>query len=323
MEPAPDRLTHLVTHTDTDGLGCEVVVRSVRPQVEARRAEVYEADEAVAGLLARLTVVPEGAEVIVTDHNISAETAAAADRFVEAGGTFRLLDHHRTSLHLAGRPWATVDTTRCATMLCFDLLGAPGRFREFARLVNDTDMGIWSDPRSSDLATLSVTLRPEDFVGRFLADPSCRHWRAGEQSLIDWEDRRMAEYAIASEGAVRIYEGGGIRVGVLFAEDFKNAVARHLMEKLDLDVVAQINARTGNVGLRGNRRLDLSAVAARLGGGGHPGAAALPVSSLKGLEGLDGLRAEIAEAILGRGPETGADSKRRARAASPAAKRGI
>ncbi|MGH7777335.1 MAG: hypothetical protein ACREPI_09175 [Candidatus Dormibacterales bacterium] len=297
--------THLVTHTDTDGLGCEVIVRSVRGAVEARRVEVHEVDEVVVALFAALGPAPAGAEVIVADHNLSAETAAQAGRFLEAGGSVRLFDHHRTTLHLAGLAWAVVDLGRSATRLCFDELGAGPRYREFAELVDDTDLGTWSDPRSSELATLSVSLRPEVFVARFLEDPSCASWRPEEAALIDWEDRRMAEYVAACEGAVRVYEAAGSRVGVLFAEEFKNAVARHLMEKAGLDAVAQVNARTGKVGLRGNRRIDLSQVAARLGGGGHAGAAALPLASLAAGADLESLRSEVAAAVLGAAPEGG------------------
>ncbi|MGH7904673.1 MAG: hypothetical protein ACREPA_11220 [Candidatus Dormibacteraceae bacterium] len=279
MPPAPlpshPLTTHLITHTDADGLGCEVMVRSVRDAVRSRRVEVDAVGGAVIELLEELDRAPAGAaEVIVTDHHLSPSAVAAADAYAERGGVFRVLDHHKTSLDLVRHSWATVDTSRCATLLCFEELHAPGRYRAFAGLVNDTDLGIWADSRSSELATLSVTLPGDAFVERFLGDPDCGAWRPEEQALIQWENRRLREYVVACEGAVRVVERDGLRVGVIFAEDFKNAVARHLMEKMDLDVVAQINARTGKVGLRGNRRVDLSEIAARHGGGGHPGAAA-------------------------------------------------
>ncbi|HEY4866962.1 MAG TPA: DHH family phosphoesterase, partial [Candidatus Dormibacteraeota bacterium] len=116
--------TTLLTHTDLDGVGCAVVFAGSCPQhgpvhlVEngAIDRQVREA------LAARLRDAAEH-EVIVTDHGVDAATADAVDGFVEAGGGFVLLDHHRSSQHLAGRSWVTVDESRSATGLLFDRLG--------------------------------------------------------------------------------------------------------------------------------------------------------------------------------------------------------
>ena len=125
----------LLTHTDLDGIGCAVIYRAAVPG--ARPAELVEngqVDERVRRALA------SERELLVTDHGVSEATAAMVDEFVAGGGSFTLLDHHRSALHLAARAWATVDESRSAAGLLFEHLGRPPRLAEFAGLVEDLSL---------------------------------------------------------------------------------------------------------------------------------------------------------------------------------------
>jgi oligoribonuclease NrnB/cAMP/cGMP phosphodiesterase (DHH superfamily) len=265
--------TTLLTHTDLDGVGCAVVFSGARPgQGPIELVENGAIDGRVREALAARMAGAAAHEVLVTDHGVDATTADAADAFVAAGGRFVLLDHHRSSLHLAGRAWATVDPDRSATGLLFDHLGRPGAFAEFARLVEDHDLWRHQDPRSSRLATLVGLLGAERFLARFGDDPDVE-LREGERLLVDSEEARRDDYLRRKVEQARLEEIGGTRWALCYAEQYQSDLAERLMSELGVAATAIVNPGRRTVSLRG-RGVDVSGIAERFGGGGHARAAA-------------------------------------------------
>ena len=259
--------TILLTHTDLDGLGCAVVFAAARPgQPPAELVENGFIDERVRAALEM------GADVIVADHGIGASTAEQVDEFVAGGGSFALLDHHRSSAHLAGRPWATIDEGRSATGLLFDHLGRPAAQADFAALVEDHDLWRHADPRSARLAALVGLLGHERFLERFTADPRVG-FREGELLLLDTEDSRRESFLARKAEQARVVERAGVRWAVCYAEQYQSELAERLMTTLGVTATAIVNPAKRTVSLRG-RGVDVSTVAQREGGGGHARAAA-------------------------------------------------
>jgi oligoribonuclease NrnB/cAMP/cGMP phosphodiesterase (DHH superfamily) len=265
--------TTLLTHTDLDGVGCAVVFSGARPgQGPIELVENGAIDGRVRGALAARIGDAAGHEVLVTDHGVDAATADAADEFVDAGGRFLLLDHHRSSLHLSGRSWATIDPDRSATGLLFDHLGRPGAFAELVRLVEDHDLWRHHDPRSARLAALEGLLGAERFLARFTEDPSVE-LRDGERLLVDQEEARREDYLRRKVEQARVVEIGGRRWALCYAEQYQSDLAERLMSELGVEATAIVNPGRRTVSLRG-RGVDVSGVAERFGGGGHARAAA-------------------------------------------------
>lgn len=265
--------TTLLTHTDLDGVGCAVVLSGSSPghgPVELVENGVI--DARVRETLAALAGDASTHEVLVTDHGIDATTADAADRFVRAGGRFRLIDHHRSSLHLANREWATIDLRRSATGLLFDHLGQPEAYSEFARLVEDHDLWQHRDPRSARLAALVGLIGAERFLARFRDDPSV-DLREGEQLLVDNEEARREDYLRRKVEQAWLADVGGCRWALCYAEQYQSDLAERLMTDLGVAATAIVNPGKRTVSLRG-RDVDVSAIAERFGGGGHARAAA-------------------------------------------------
>ncbi|MDQ6919122.1 MAG: DHHA1 domain-containing protein [Candidatus Dormibacteraeota bacterium] len=259
--------TLLLTHTDLDGVGCGVLFTGSRPGQGT--VELVDNGAIDARVREALTASPA---IIVTDHGIDAETADRVDAYVAAGGHFTLLDHHRSSRHLAGRQWATVDESRSATGLLFDHLGQPAVFAEFARLVEDHDLWRHTDPRSARLATLVGLLGHDRFLARFSDNPQVE-FEAGEQLLLDNEDARREDYLAKKVEQAHVFEQAGVRWAVCYAEQYQSDVAERLMTDLGVAATAIVNPARRTVSLRG-RDFDVSAVAQRQGGGGHARAAA-------------------------------------------------
>jgi uncharacterized protein len=265
--------TTLLTHTDLDGVGCAVVFSGARPgEGPIELVENGAIDGRVREALAARIGDAAAHEVLVTDHGVDAGTADAADQFVAAGGRFLLLDHHRSSLHLAGRAWATIEPDRCATGLLFDHLGRPDAFAEFARLVEDHDLWRHQDPRSARLAALEGLLGAERFLTRFREDPSVE-LREGERLLVDNEEARREDYLRRKVEQARVVEIGGRRWALCYAEQYQSDLAERLMSELGVAATAIVNPGRRTVSLRG-RGVDVSGVAERFGGGGHARAAA-------------------------------------------------
>lgn len=265
--------TTLLTHTDLDGLGCAVLFLGTHGQSSpVQLVENGAIDQRVRELLAARMRVAGDYQVLVTDHGIDAGTAAVADAFVEAGGRFALLDHHRSSGHLAQRRWATIDEDRSATGLLFDRLGRPPAFAEFARVVEDHDLWRHQDPRSARLASLAALIGTDRFLARFSADASVE-LREEERMLVDSEEARRQDYLRRKVEQARVAEIGGRRWAVCYAEQYQSDLAERLMTELEVAATAIVNPGKRTVSLRG-RGVDVSAIAQRYGGGGHARAAA-------------------------------------------------
>jgi uncharacterized protein len=259
--------TLLLTHTDLDGVGCGVLFSGARPgQGTVELVDNGSIDARVRDALAASSAI------LVTDHGIDAATADLVDAYIAAGGHFTLLDHHRSSQHLAAREWATIDEARSATGLLFDHLGQPTAFAEFARLVEDHDLWLHTDPRSARLAALVGLLGHERFLARFVENPQVR-FAEGEILLLDNEDSRREDYLAKKLEQARVFEREGVRWAVCYAEQYQSDVAERLMTQLDVAATAIVNPARRTVSLRG-RDFDVSAVAQRMGGGGHARAAA-------------------------------------------------
>jgi uncharacterized protein len=259
--------TLLLTHTDLDGAGCAVVFTGARPGLG--RAELVDNGEIDARVLAALETE---AAVLVTDHGVAEPTAGRIDEYIAAGGHFTLLDHHRSTRHLESRPWATVDESRSATGLLFDHLCRPAPFAKFARLVEDHDLWRHQDERSARLASLLGLLGHERFITRFSADPSI-DFGEGELLLLEHEEGRRESYLAKKVEQAWVVEVEGSRWALCYAEQYQSDLAERLMTGLGVDATAIVNPARRTVSLRG-RGLDVSALAERLGGGGHARAAA-------------------------------------------------
>jgi uncharacterized protein len=259
--------TLLLTHTDLDGVACGVLFTGSRPGQGT--VELVDNGSIDARVRAALENAPA---ILVTDHGVDGETADRIDAYVAGGGHFTLLDHHRSSQHLAGRVWATIDEERSATGLLFDHLGSPVLFAEFAGLVEDHDLWRHQDPRSARLAALVGLLGSQKFLSRFSTDPHVE-FSEGELLLLDNEDARREDYLVKKLEQARVVERDGVRWAVCYAEQYQSDLAARLMTGLGVAATAIVNPARRTVSLRG-RGVDVSAVAQRQGGGGHARAAA-------------------------------------------------
>ncbi len=281
----------LLTHTDLDGIGCAVVYQAATGRRDYRLVENGAVDAAVTEAMATER------EVILSDHSISEGLVPAVEAFLGGGGSFALLDHHKSALALDRFAWARVDVAHSAAWLLWDHLGRPERVAEFARLVEDHDLWLHTDPRSSQLAALHGLVGEERFLARFANDPSVA-FTDGERLLLEVEDRRRADYIARKVEQAEVVEAGGRRWALCFAESYRSELADALLDGLGVEGAAIVNATKATVSLR-SRTLDVAAIAERLGGGGHARSAAFTGRGKPLESGLRQFREDLARVLGG------------------------
>ncbi|HEX6548199.1 MAG TPA: DHHA1 domain-containing protein [Candidatus Dormibacteraeota bacterium] len=280
----------LITHTDLDGTACAVIYAATTGRDDYRLVENGSVEDAI-----RAAIAGGAREIVLADHSVAEEFVPEVEAFVAGGGRFHLLDHHRSALSLNVHPWADVDVSHSGAGLLWAHVGKPPALAEFAALVEDHDLWQHTDPRSERLAALLGLLGTEAFIARFVGDPRVE-FSEGELLLLDHEDRRREDYVARKVEQAEVLQIAGRRWAIVFAEQYWSVLAHELMERLDVDATAIVNAARGTVSLRG-RGLDVSVIAKALGGGGHANAAAFRASS-ELAAGLDRFKSDL-EAALG------------------------
>jgi oligoribonuclease NrnB/cAMP/cGMP phosphodiesterase (DHH superfamily) len=281
----------LLTHTDLDGLGCAVIYIAATGRDDYRLVENGAVDAAVAEALAG------SRDVLLTDHSITEAMVPAVQAFIASGGSFALLDHHKSALALDRFEWARVDLSHSAAWLLWEHVGRPAPVEEFAHLVEDHDLWVHSDPRSSQLAALLGLLGGERFLERFSRSPAV-NFTAGELLLLEVEDRRRADYIDRKVEQADVVEAGGRRWALCFAESYRSELAEALLDRLEVEGSAIVNATKATVSLR-SRTIDVAAIAERMGGGGHARSAAFAGQGKPLEAGLQQFRRDLAAVLAG------------------------
>lgn len=213
------------------------------------------------------------------------------DELASSTRSFRILDHHKTAqVTLKGAPYATFDMERSGAAITWDeLFGGPRPW--YVNYVQDRDLWQWKLPRSREVSAYTMAL---------------------PHTVEAWNklDTLTAEQA-ANMGA-------GIVLHI--AHYIEKAVAQRSMGFLDGHSVAIVNAQYMNISevaevlcthaeigagwfergdgmiqfsLRSRGELDVSAIAKKLGGGGHKNAAGFQLPLIRGRNVLDGILGRI------------------------------
>lgn len=212
-----------------------------------------------------------------------------------------ILDHHRTTLWLNdyGDPDILNDESRCGALLFHnwlrgqDLLGDTDGSLEFAQSVDAYDRWLLKSPfcgRGEKLNRLWWFLGKEMFVRAF-----AENWNAEttpehqyiDDCLLDQEERAVRKAVselITDENTFLDREKRSfllIPVGK-YSSQIGNAI---LEEDNEIDYVVMLNATYGSLSFRARKGgVDVSEIAKRLGGGGHPAAAGCELPVMEALK---------------------------------------
>lgn len=262
----------LITHADDmDGAACGVIFRAAFPDgivyyedyqtVDARAQEVLE------------TKLPK--ILYLADISVKSETASKLEEARKQGVNVRLYDHHVTAKPLQKYPWAVIDESACGAYLLWRGLRenkCPSieAYKDLVVLVDDYDRWVHANPLSLKLNELYRAVGRDYWVERFSKDPRVELSSFEEAACISFR-KQMEDYI--SKTPVQVFEIKPHRVGLAFAEQHISELAHAKIQQLDLDFIIIINFRKGTISFRSKSNIDVSRLAAHLGGGGHSRAA--------------------------------------------------
>lgn len=272
----------LVTHTDLDGIGNEILFKAVMNSIGINNYLVLNCDynnvnEKVKELISKESM---DSLIYMTDISVNEEVAELLNK----RGGVRLFDHHKTATWLADRyEWATVNLEKCGTMLFWDYLMMIGfgwvveEYEKFVIHVDDYDRWIHKHPDSKRLNQLFWIVGTDDFVERFSMS-SIVSFSREEQLLLKIDDSKKKSYLEKCKYKTKIGEIDGLKTGYLVAEQYTSELGHYLLDELGLDIVAIVNLLDRKVSLRSQVGVDASNVAVRLSGGGHPQACGFEIN---------------------------------------------
>ena len=303
-----------VTHNDLDGIGCAVIGKIVAEnagfEYDYRCTAIGKQD----AIIRRFLNDPDIDSILISDLGISAETAALIDK---SDKKVWWVDHHQTSIPIAeGRSWANVQTclsvdegilvsatwlltTKFANDLDVKLSRAA---KEFAWSVSRYDTWEWKK-HPKDMAEEDLNI-----LFRYLGIPqSVDHYvklidTLGEKPFaLNFADTKIVStikqirannIESAKKDARYIsfsVNGDTYKVScAIVSADYGTAEMTAIYEdpQFDADFVVGLYVSTKSLSFRASPKasINLGLIAKAMGGGGHPSAAGVKLSSEEFLE---------------------------------------
>nr|BDD45040.1 hypothetical protein 28 [Bacillaceae bacterium] len=263
----------MFSHNDLDGIGCGILFKSVLGiYAEVHYCGYHNVDEIIIERLNEIEESNERPQIVISDLGIKPETTERVDRYQ---GEKILLDHHKTNHWIAEKyDWAVIDEEASGTLLVFNYIdGIPEKYRNFAIMVDDYDRWIHNYPESKQLNRLFFIQGIKRFEERCLHCERPHSLYRIDKLLLELEEEKIEHYIDKLEKSIHIYGlSGDKKLGVVFADRYQSEVGHELIQRLDLDAIALIDANLKKISFRSKPNFDVGEIAKRLGGGGHKNA---------------------------------------------------
>ncbi|WP_039072824.1 DHH family phosphoesterase [Bacillus sp. MSP5.4] len=291
---------HLYSHNDLDGVGCGILAKvAFGERVEVRYNSVTGLDMQVGRFLERTKGKEKQHEgLFITDLSVHQENEERLDQYAEAGGKVKLIDHHKTALHLNERSWGMVKVQyedgrlASATSLFYEYLIDNGYIQEtkamdqFVELVRLYDTWEWEQTdaleakRLNDLFFMVSIDEFEEKMVRRLKESDAFSFDEFEVKILDMEEEKIERYIRRKRREIVQTFINAHCVGIVHAESYHSEVGNELGKTYPhLDYIAILNMGGKKVSLRTiHDETDVSEIAGTFGGGGHAKAAGCPLT---------------------------------------------
>jgi len=271
----------LFTHTDLDGIACAIVAKVKYENVEIEYCQYNDINEKVTQWL---DINPDFDNYIVfiTDISVNEEVADRLNRLEQENLTIYLYDHHKTAEWLNKYRWALVKIENqyektCGTELfyLYSIIPYPDAMSSFVEHVRMYDTWDWKEQDElypKQLNDLMYILGRDKFVNRMV--DYIKQDRVDFLSMADFElleimQEQTDKYIDGLKIFAQVLEG--YTVGVVYADRNISEIGSTLSERHPFfDFFLIININQGTVSYRTTGNIDLSEIAKRYGGGGHP-----------------------------------------------------
>ena len=287
----------LITHSDLDGIGCEILFRYVEGMfdnnIDVVIAEYNNVNEVVENALNELEN-GKYTELFITDLSINNELAK---RIRDNNMNVKLLDHHPSAEFLNKYKFANViiESGRgkeCGTSLLASyyyeyLQHVNIEIVKFIELVRQYDTWEWKDKYNNidakKLNDLLYILGREKFVNLILQKLLNNESLFDETTnlILELKQNEINNYINTKEKDLIIKGVLGYKVGIIMCDMYSSELGNVLSEKHpELDFIAII--KQNSIGLRCIKdNINLTEIAKHFGGGGHKKASGFPLNNVK------------------------------------------
>jgi len=260
-----------ITHNDLDGVSCGILLNKYLKDVETIYCNYAQVDDALIEN-ARLAD-----RVIISDLSPSRRAYERVMGEVEV----IVIDHHQTSTWLNEYPGNVHDMNMCASMLVHQWLKGEGydvsAYDDYVDCVNDFDLWKLKREDSLEMNMLFMKYGIYRFYDRFIKNSSPK-FNEMEKVILELETEKRDFYIKkASSRAIEYKDRDGLKVFIVFAEEYNSELGNHIIVEMDADYVVLVNMQMMKASLRSRREVSIVEIAEMNGGGGHKNAAGFPI----------------------------------------------
>ncbi|CAM5219215.1 Oligoribonuclease NrnB/cAMP/cGMP phosphodiesterase (DHH superfamily) OS=Ureibacillus acetophenoni OX=614649 GN=SAMN05877842_108131 PE=4 SV=1 [Ureibacillus acetophenoni] len=281
----------LLSHNDLDGVGCGILAKLAFGQ------DVKVRYNSIAFLNREIEYFLENDNpdtfLFITDLSPNEQNEKKLQQFYEANGNVKLIDHHKTALHLNDYEWGYVlveaedGRLTSATSLFYEYLVTNNflveneAISEFVELVRQYDTWEWEkneNHKAHSLNSLFFLVSIDEFEETMierLQNNSQFDFDDFEKRLLNMEEDKIDRYIRRKRREIVQAKIGKYYTGIVYAESYHSELGNELgKEHPHLDYITILNMGGKRISFRTiYDHVDVSEIAGRFGGGGHQKAA--------------------------------------------------
>lgn len=273
--------TLLISHTDLDGISCNLLLDLAGIKYDYYNVEVSEVTDTLNEALNKQEEPYN--QIYITDLTVS---QSDYKRLQESGINYHVFDHHQTHLYAKNFKNATVSVSAfnhltCGTELFYNHLkniyssiNTP-IIQSYVELVRQIDTYTMESETPRDLGTLLFIYGKSVFLKkmktRLKKEKETFHFTDFEKRYLKIKNAEFDSYCLRKEKELLFYEIKGYKCGVIFCENTDKSELGHRLSKKhpELDLIILINS-SKSISYRTERDdIDVSKFASLFGGGGH------------------------------------------------------
>lgn len=224
--------------------------------------------------------IPDQSDVFILDFSYPREIL---ERLHDRSKSILVLDHHKTAMEeLKGLPYAKFDMTKSGAVLAWEHFHPGEIMPTLFHIVQDRDLWKFKSPRTRAVTAALQTLVPDfrDYPKYFWNDDMLFSKGTAKLEFDTLDIDSAVRKAVVTEWGQSGYKAAILNTIHLFSE-----IGERIYLNYDVDFVAMyFITDSGELvfSFRSKAPVDVSVLAKRLGGGGHPQACGASMDLLSG-----------------------------------------
>lgn len=297
----------VITHNDLDGIGCPLIA-SAHPFIRSIDYVATRNPEHASKVVQEIIITKlykQYDRVYITDISVDLDTASLINESEELCDKLKLLDHHKTALWLNVYNWAKVkpverEINQSGTSLLFNdiceeisdsghLSAFSGVAYALAETIRSYDTWDWKEEGNQiavNLNDLFFLIGKDEFMSKyrkrmFSSLDVATLLREEDKSMLKTNELIKTDYIKNISKNIKTGSLLNHKVGIVFADKYISELGNYICENNpELDLAVIIDMQSSKMSYRTVKDdVDVSAVASKFGGGGHPKASGSMIKS--------------------------------------------